>query len=462
MDVDAVVGACRPNRRRGRAAPWRPGRARRRTPGRPRRRWPCAAVRRAGRSSPRATSGRPSSQRPSSSWLEARRVQSVTAVAVAERGPGSNSDSSPNIWPGPRIASRFSRPSADVRPSLTLPSVTTYSRSPASPSWNSTSPRRSLSLGHRGAQRLGGLVVEPREQRSLPQNVVVHAPVLLCRLSAPVEHRQAVTVLRPSAGSVATGTASRAGRRRRRTVRWGHAAAAGRARRRAADRRWCAGPADQPDAGRDLSRRALRARLRHRWELLVATVLSAQTTDKRVNAVTPDPVRPLPRRPPTCRRRPGRRRADHRAHRLLPGQDRVAHEARRRRCSNASTARCPAGSTTLSRCQVSAARPRTSCSATRSACRASPSTPTSGGSPAASAGPSRPTPVKVEHEIGALFPKRDWTMLSHHLIWHGRRCCHARKPACGACPVARLCPSYGEGPTDPHVARLLLRTEGRA
>ena len=41
-------------------------------------------------------------------------------------------------------------------------------------------------------------------------------------------------------------------------------------------------------------------------------------------------------------------------------------------------------------------------------------------------------PVKVEHEIGALFPKKDWTMLSHHLIWHGRRRCHAKKPACGA------------------------------
>ena len=71
-------------------------------------------------------------------------------------------------------------------------------------------------------------------------------------------------------------------------------------------------------------------------------------------------------------------------------------------------------------------------------------------------------PVKVEHEIGALFPKRDWTMLSHHLIWHGRRVCHAQKPACGACPVARWCPSYGEGPTDPEAAAKLVRTEGRA
>ena len=71
-------------------------------------------------------------------------------------------------------------------------------------------------------------------------------------------------------------------------------------------------------------------------------------------------------------------------------------------------------------------------------------------------------PVKAEHAVGALFPKKDWTMLSHHLIWHGRRVCHARNPACGACTVAKWCPSYGEGPTDPEVAAKLVKTEGRA
>ena len=70
--------------------------------------------------------------------------------------------------------------------------------------------------------------------------------------------------------------------------------------------------------------------------------------------------------------------------------------------------------------------------------------------------------MKVEHAVGALFPKRDWTMLSHHLIWHGRRVCHAKKPACGACPVARWCPSFGEGPTDPEVAAELVKTQGPA
>lgn len=65
--------------------------------------------------------------------------------------------------------------------------------------------------------------------------------------------------------------------------------------------------------------------------------------------------------------------------------------------------------------------------------------------------------VKVEHEVGALFPKREWTVLSHRLIWHGRRVCHSRRPACGACGLARLCPSFGEGPTDPEVAAKLVR-----
>jgi len=66
-------------------------------------------------------------------------------------------------------------------------------------------------------------------------------------------------------------------------------------------------------------------------------------------------------------------------------------------------------------------------------------------------------PEKVEVDIAALFPKRDWTQLCQNMIWHGRRCCHARNPACGACPVAHWCPSYGEGETDPVKAAKLIR-----
>jgi endonuclease-3 len=65
--------------------------------------------------------------------------------------------------------------------------------------------------------------------------------------------------------------------------------------------------------------------------------------------------------------------------------------------------------------------------------------------------------VVVEQDVGRLFPKRDWVMLSHLLIFHGRRICHARRPACGACPVARLCPSYGIGETDPAKASKLVK-----
>ena len=68
-------------------------------------------------------------------------------------------------------------------------------------------------------------------------------------------------------------------------------------------------------------------------------------------------------------------------------------------------------------------------------------------------------PVKVESAVGALIPRKEWTMLSHVLIFHGRRTCHAKKPACGACPVARLCPSYGVGETDPAKAAKLLKYE---
>lgn len=57
-------------------------------------------------------------------------------------------------------------------------------------------------------------------------------------------------------------------------------------------------------------------------------------------------------------------------------------------------------------------------------------------------------PEKVEHAVGELIPRGEWTMLSHRVIFHGRRICHARKPACGACPLAKDCPSFGAGPTE--------------
>jgi endonuclease III len=66
-------------------------------------------------------------------------------------------------------------------------------------------------------------------------------------------------------------------------------------------------------------------------------------------------------------------------------------------------------------------------------------------------------PVKIESDVAALFPRSEWTNLSHRLIWHGRRVCHARRPACGACGVAHWCPSFGIGPVDPKEAQKLVK-----
>jgi len=67
-------------------------------------------------------------------------------------------------------------------------------------------------------------------------------------------------------------------------------------------------------------------------------------------------------------------------------------------------------------------------------------------------------PDKIERDVAALLPRREWTPASHRLIWHGRRVCHARRPACGACGIARWCPSFGIGPTDEATARKLVKT----
>ena len=68
-------------------------------------------------------------------------------------------------------------------------------------------------------------------------------------------------------------------------------------------------------------------------------------------------------------------------------------------------------------------------------------------------------PVKVEFEVGDLIPQKEWTNLSQRLIWHGRRVCHSRKPACGACSLSKLCPSFGIGEMDPIKAKRLVKVE---
>jgi endonuclease-3 len=65
-------------------------------------------------------------------------------------------------------------------------------------------------------------------------------------------------------------------------------------------------------------------------------------------------------------------------------------------------------------------------------------------------------PVKVERDLAAQLPRAEWTVFSDRTIYHGRRVCHAKRPACGACFLASLCPAYGTGPTEPEAAAALV------
>ncbi|MCL3859549.1 endonuclease III [Actinotalea sp. K2] len=71
-------------------------------------------------------------------------------------------------------------------------------------------------------------------------------------------------------------------------------------------------------------------------------------------------------------------------------------------------------------------------------------------------------PVAIETELGQMIEKREWTLFSHRMIFHGRRTCHSRRPACGACPLADLCPSAGAGESDPERALALVTDSGGA
>jgi endonuclease III len=53
-------------------------------------------------------------------------------------------------------------------------------------------------------------------------------------------------------------------------------------------------------------------------------------------------------------------------------------------------------------------------------------------------------PIKIERELMALVPRKRWGRLSDVLIWHGRKVCFARRPACGSCVLSEICPSAGK------------------
>jgi len=62
------------------------------------------------------------------------------------------------------------------------------------------------------------------------------------------------------------------------------------------------------------------------------------------------------------------------------------------------------------------------------------------------------TPEKIEKDLMELIPKKDWIIFSHLMIDHGRAVCKARKPECGDCRLAKLCPSYGNIPSAHHIS----------
>ncbi len=176
------------------------------------------------------------------------------------------------------------------------------------------------------------------------------------------------------------------------------------------------------------------------FELLVVTVLSAQTTDKRVNAVRPTLFAAYPDAPAMAAADRARTssRSSARSASSAPRPSRCSSSARR--SSSVTTARCPPR---LDDLVTLPGVGRKTANVVLGNAFGIPgiTVDTHFGRLARRFGWTEETdPVKVEHAVGALFPKRDWTMLSHHLIWHGRRCCHAQKPACGACPVAQAVP----------------------
>ena len=195
------------------------------------------------------------------------------------------------------------------------------------------------------------------------------------------------------------------------------------------------------------------------FELLVVTVLSAQTTDKRVNAVRPTLFAAYPDAPAMAAADAREARGDHRPAGFFRAKTESLLKLARR-WSSGTAARCRRRLKDL--VELPGVGRKTANVVLGNAFGIPGITvDTHFGRLARRFGWTEETdPVKAEHAVGALFPKKDWVMLSHHLIWHGRRCCHAQKPACGACPVARWCPSYGAGPTDPETAAKLLTHRG--
>ncbi|CAM5560049.1 Endonuclease III OS=Streptomyces rimosus subsp. rimosus (strain ATCC / DSM 40260 / JCM 4667 / NRRL 2234) OX=1265868 GN=nth PE=3 SV=1 [Streptomyces rimosus subsp. rimosus] len=197
---------------------------------------------------------------------------------------------------------------------------------------------------------------------------------------------------------------------------------------------------------------------RNSFELLVATVLSAQTTDLRVNQTTPALFAAYPTPEDMAAAEPERLEELIRPTGFSgPRPSRCS--ASPRRYGTVSTARSPAAWRTWS--TLPGVGRKTANVVLGNAFGVPGITVDThfGRLVRRFRWTEQQDPEKVEAEIAEIFPKSEWTMLSHRVVFHGRRVCHSRKPACGACPIAHDCPSYGEGELDPEKAKKLLKYE---
>ena len=153
-------------------------------------------------------------------------------------------------------------------------------------------------------------------------------------------------------------------------------------------------------------------------ELLIATVLSAQTTDKRVNTVTPELFATYPTARDLAAANPAQ--VEDIIHPLGFYRSKTQHLGRKTANVVLGNAFDIPGFPVDTHVMRVTGRLRW-----RSDWRSA-----------------HPDPVKIEKEITSCFPPEEWTNLSHRLILFGRATCHARTPDCANCPLSDTCPSY--------------------
>lgn len=196
------------------------------------------------------------------------------------------------------------------------------------------------------------------------------------------------------------------------------------------------------------------------WQLLVATVLSAQSTDRRVNTVTPQ----LFARYPSAAELAGADRTELEELIKPTGFFRAKTDSLLRLSASLLSDFDGQVPTTVEQLTTLPGVGRKTANVVLSDAFGKPALTTDTHFIRLTrrfAWTAATDPAKIEAEVGELFERRDWNQLNHRLIWHGRRRCHARRPACGACPVAALCPSFGEGPVEEKVALKLVREPRR-